>query len=38
MDNQEYNQYFAPAIVLEMELETCAGSSLSQIIDELIEE
>lgn len=37
MDGQEYNKYIAPAIVLEMELETCAGSSLGQI-DDLIEE
>lgn len=38
MDNQECSVYMPPAIVLEMDLETRAGSSLSQIIDALIEE
>ncbi len=38
MNETERKAYHAPAIVLEMELETRAGSSLGQIFDELIEE
>lgn len=38
MNEQEQNEYFAPMIVLEMELETRAGSSLGEIIDEFLEE
>jgi len=37
MNEQERKDYFAPAIVLEMELETRAGSSLVPSLDELID-
>ncbi len=38
MNEQQPKVYSTPAIVLEIELETRAGSSLGQIFDELIEE
>lgn len=38
MNEQEKKAYKAPTIVLEMELETRAGSSLGEVIDELLEE
>jgi hypothetical protein len=38
MNEQTQKEYFAPAIVLEMELETRAGSSLGEVFDELLEE
>lgn len=38
MEEQGKKDYIAPAIVLEMELETRAGSSLGGVLDELLEE
>lgn len=38
MNAQEKKDYSAPAIVLEMELETRAGSSLGEVLDEMFEE
>jgi hypothetical protein len=38
MNTQEQKVYFAPAIVLEMELETRAGSSLVPSSDEFFDE
>lgn len=38
MNEQNYKEYLAPAIVLEMELETQAGSSLGEVFDKLLEE
>jgi len=37
MNEQERKDYFAPAIVLDMELETRAGSSLSLELDEFFD-
>ena len=37
MNEQERKDYFAPTIVLEMELETRAGSSISSTLDEFFE-
>jgi len=37
MNDQKQKVYFAPAIVLEMELETRAGSSISSTLDEFFE-
>ncbi len=38
MNEQERKAYHTPAIVLEMELETRAGSSLGPSLDEYFEE
>ncbi len=38
MNQTEPREYLPPAILLEMELETQAGSSLTPSIDELLEE
>lgn len=38
MNGQEQKVYIAPTIVLEMELETRAGSSLGEVLEELFEE
>ncbi len=38
MNESERKEYAAPAIVLEMELETRAGSSIGPSLDELLEE
>ncbi len=38
MNEHKPKEYTAPAIVLEMELEVRAGSSLSEALDELLEE
>ncbi|GAB4478696.1 MAG: hypothetical protein Kow0088_18810 [Anaerolineales bacterium] len=38
MNEQERKDYLTPAIVLEMELETRAGSSLVPNLDEFFEE
>lgn len=37
MNEQERKDYFVPAIVLEMELETRAGSSLVPSLDEFFD-
>lgn len=38
MEEQEKKAYIAPAIVIEMELETRAGSPVGEILDELLED
>jgi hypothetical protein len=38
MNEQNQKEYLAPAIVLEMDLETRAGSSLGEVLNELLEE
>ncbi|RCK76449.1 MAG: hypothetical protein ANABAC_0600 [Anaerolineae bacterium] len=38
MNEQEQKEYHAPAIVLEMELEARAGSSLTEGLDELFDD
>jgi len=38
MNEKTKKEYLAPAIVLEMELETRAGSSLVPSLDEIFEE
>lgn len=38
MNENELKTYLAPAILLEMDLETRAGSSLGEVIDEYFEE
>lgn len=38
MNEHEQKEYLAPAIVLEIELETRAGSSLAPSVEELLEE
>jgi hypothetical protein len=38
MNEQNQKEYLAPAIVLEMDLETRAGSSVGEVLNELLEE
>jgi hypothetical protein len=38
MNESERKDYLPPAILLEMELETRAGSSLGEVFDELLED
>lgn len=38
MSERARREYISPAIVLEIELETRAGSSLGEVLEELLEE